>query len=124
MEKIIIIDDSVTLRMQLKTKFESEGYEIIEAEDGLMGLDTILHHLDASFIISDINMPGMDGLTMLEVVKEKNLASSARIIILTTETSDKMKERGKAAGVAAWFSKPISEKRMVVLLDLLDKLKP
>ena len=57
------------------------------------------------------------------LVKEKNLVPSARIIILTPETSDKMKERGKATGVSAWFAKPISEKRMVVLINLLEKLK-
>ena len=55
MEKIIIIDDSVTLRMQLKSNLESAGYEVVEAEDGLIGLDSIQNNRDASFIISDIN---------------------------------------------------------------------
>ena len=123
MEKVIIIDDSVTLRMQLKTKLESAGYEIVEADDGLVGLEVIQSNQDAFVIITDINMPSMDGLTMLEVVQEKSLATNIGIIILTTETSSKMKERGKSAGVSAWFAKPISEKRMVVLINLLEKLK-
>ncbi|MEE2744014.1 MAG: response regulator [Bdellovibrionota bacterium] len=123
MEKIIIIDDSVTLRMQLKTKLESAGYEVVEADDGLVGLEVIQSNQDAFVIITDINMPSMDGLTMLEVVQEKGLATNIGKIILTTETSGKMKERGKATGVSAWFAKPISEKRMVVLINLLEKLK-
>ena len=122
MKKILIIDDSVTLRIQLRKKLESGGYEVVEADDGLVGLEIIESNPDASVIIADINMPAMDGLTMLEVVKEKNLLPGVGRIILTTETSGKMKERGKDAGVAAWFVKPLTPSRLDVLLELVEKL--
>jgi len=120
--KIIIVDDSVTLRIQLKTKLEEEGYEVIEAEDGVSGIEAIKSNQDALVIIADINMPGMDGLTMLEVVLENQLSPQSEKIVLTTETSEKMKKRGKMAGVAAWFVKPLTPYRLKVLLGLVEKL--
>ncbi|MDC0254414.1 response regulator [Bacteriovoracales bacterium] len=122
MKKIIIVDDAFTLRIQLKNALEAEGFEVAEADDGISGLDVITSNPDASILISDVNMPNMDGLTMLEVVQEKNLLPGAGKICLTTETSAKMKEQGKKAGLDAWFTKPLNPKRLKILLELIEKL--
>ena len=121
MKKILIIDDSATLRIQLRNKLESAGYEVVEADDGFAGLDIIRANPDASVIIADINMPSMDGLTMLEVVKEKSLLPGAEKIILTTETSHELKAQGKGAGVRAWFIKPLTGKKINILLEHLKE---
>ena len=121
-KKIIVIDDSATLRLQVKTRFEEEGYEVLEAADGMFGYDAIQENSDLQVIISDINMPGMDGITMLEEVKKNGLCSDAGVVVLTTETSEKLKERGKLAGVKVWFSKPMSAERLNILVQLIAKL--
>ena len=121
-KKIIVIDDSATLRLQVKTRFEEEGYEVLEAADGMFGYDVIQENSDLKVIISDINMPGMDGITMLEEVKKNGLCPDAGIVVLTTETSERLKEKGKLAGVKVWFSKPLSTDRLNILVELIAKL--
>ena len=120
--KIIIVDDSVTMRLQLRSRLEKEGYEVVEADDGFSGLEIIQEHQDAKVIIADINMPAMDGLTMLETADEKGYCPEGGRVVLTTETSRAMKERGKAVGVAAWFIKPLTPKRFDILLFLVQKI--
>ena len=122
MKKMIVIDDSFTLRIQVKKRFEEEGFNVLEAEDGLQGLELIKENSDLQLIMSDINMPGMDGLTMLEQVKETGLCPQAGRLVLTTETSERMKERGRNVGVHAWFTKPLQPKRLEILVDLVYKL--
>ena len=122
MKKIIVIDDAFTLRIQLRNALEAEGFEVAEADDGLSGLDVIKSNPEASILISDVNMPNMDGLSMLEVVQEKNLLPHAKKICLTTETSPIMKEQGKKAGLDAWFTKPLNPKRLKILLEIIKKL--
>ncbi|MEE2743845.1 MAG: response regulator [Bdellovibrionota bacterium] len=122
MRKIIIIDDAFTLRVQLRSALETVGYEVVEADDGLTGLDVIESNPDASILISDVNMYSMDGLTMLKEVKEKKLLPDAGKICLTTETNPEMKKKGKKAGLDAWFTKPLTPKRLEILLGLIEKL--
>ncbi len=71
MSKILVVDDSEVVRMQVTRILTNAGYEILQAEDGEMGVEVAEQNADISLILSDYNMPGMDGLTMLETIRKQ-----------------------------------------------------
>jgi len=106
MAKILVVDDSETARVQVKIDLVGAGHEVLEAENGIKGLETLSANKDIQLIICDVNMPEMDGLTMCEEVSANNELNKIPIIMLTTQCSDDMKARGKKSGVVAWINKP------------------
>ena len=124
MAKILIIDDSMSVRNHLSEVLRRVGYQVVEAVDGNDGLEKIAEHTDADLVISDHNMPGRDGLSMLLKAKERAPDWNAPIFMLTTETSDKLKTMGKRAGVIAWIIKPfVEEKLLSAIAKVLDARK-
>lgn len=115
---ILIVDDSVSLRQVVAIALSGAGYEVIEAGDGLEGL-ALLDGRKIHLIISDVNMPNMDGITMVTEVKKNPNYKFTPIIMLTTESQDEMKDKGRAAGVKAWVVKPFKPEQM---LDAVSKL--
>lgn len=115
---IMIVDDSVSLRQVISIALKGAGYDVIEGEDGQDGLNK-LSGAKVNLIISDVNMPNMDGLTMVKKIKDDPKHKFTPIIMLTTESGGDMKERGKAAGVKAWMVKPFKPDQM---LDAVSKL--
>ena len=112
MSKAIIIDDSETMRDDLKNELEKHShFEVLTAEDGLLGLDVIRNNQDCTIIVTDLNMPNMDGFEMLETLHKENLSPNTPKIILTTESilssenAKKLLARGKELGVEAWIPK-------------------
>lgn len=114
MAKILIVDDSESLRSQLKNLLEGAGFEIVEGADGQLGLDTLMTNKDVNLIISDVNMPNMDGVTMCSKISEDSSVNSIPIFMLTTESNTEMKEKGKKAGVKAWITKPFDDDKLVM----------
>lgn len=114
MANILIVDDSETVRAQLKVDLVNEGHTIFEAENGLEGLKMMegnVHNI--ALIFCDVNMPEMDGLTMCrELHKDPELAK-VPIFMLTTQTSSLMKAEGKDSGVLAWIIKPYEKKKVL-----------
>src|SRR5690606_24510981 len=104
-KSILIVDDSASLRQVVAIALKKEGYEVIEACDGQDAL-TKLNGTKFHLIISDVNMPRMDGITMVKELKKKAEYKFTPIIMLTTESGDDMKMAGKEAGVKAWVVKP------------------
>jgi two-component system chemotaxis response regulator CheY len=119
MAKIMIVDDSESLRIQLKKIIESKGHTVCEGHDGKHGLDVLKQNLDAKLIICDVNMPNMDGITMCTKVKEDASLANIPIFMLTTESSAELKEKGKKVGVKAWVTKPFDEAK---LMDAVAKV--
>jgi two-component system chemotaxis response regulator CheY len=113
MAKILIVDDSETLRNQVKKILEGKGHEIHEAENGVAGLSQIEKVAEIDLILCDVNMPEMDGLTMCEKLVASDTLQHPPIFMLTTESSKEMKVRGKAAGVLAWVTKPFVEGKLL-----------
>ena len=112
MLKIIVVDDLELIRDEIKRELEiQDNFEVILAEDGLKGLEVIKKNQDCSIIITDLNMPNMDGFEMLEALNKENLCTNIPKIILTTEdflggeNSDKLFDKGKELGVEAWIPK-------------------
>ena len=115
---IMIVDDSASLRQAVAIALKGAGYEIVEAGDGKEGLGE-LDGKKINLIISDVNMPNMDGIEMVQEIKKLPAYKFTPIIMLTTEAGADMKERGKAAGVKAWVVKPFKPEQM---LDAVSKL--
>ncbi|MFV2057700.1 MAG: response regulator [Thiohalomonadales bacterium] len=115
---ILIVDDSASLRQVVAIALKGAGYDVIEAADGTEGLAK-LDGKKINLIISDVNMPNMDGITMVKEIKKKANYKFTPIIMLTTEAGASVKEQGKAAGVKAWVVKPFKPEQM---LDAVSKL--
>lgn len=115
---ILIVDDSFSLRQTLAIALRGAGYEVLEAVDGKDAL-TKLDGRKFNLIISDVNMPNMDGLSFVRAAKQLPAYKFTPIIMLTTEGDETKKAEGKAAGVRAWVVKPFQPP---ALLDAVAKL--
>jgi two-component system chemotaxis response regulator CheY len=103
MPRILVVDDAKTMRDSLKELLTSDGFDVVEAENGEQGLE-LLGQCTIDLIISDLNMPGMDGITMCSHIKQ--LGHNVPIFMLTTQTSPELKVKAKEYGVLAWMVKP------------------
>jgi two-component system, chemotaxis family, chemotaxis protein CheY len=115
---ILILDDSASMRATISIALSGAGYDVIEAKDGVDGLSK-LGGPKINLIISDLNMPGMDGITFLKRLKEQPSHRFIPVIMLTTESADEKKQQGKEAGAKAWIIKPFEPAK---LLDAVSKL--
>jgi len=106
MAHILIVDDSSTVRAEVSEFLQKNGLSVATAVDGHDGIAKLRSDAQIKLIVSDVNMPNMDGLTMAEKIRGELNNSAVNIIMLTTENSPLMKERGKAAGVKGWIVKP------------------
>lgn len=103
MPRILVVDDAKTMRDTLKDLLVPNGFDVIEAGNGEQGLEMLSQHA-VDLVISDLNMPGMDGLTMCKHIKEQGY--NTPIFMLTTQTSPELKAQAKEFGVLAWIVKP------------------
>ncbi len=115
-KKILVVDDSATLRASVNYTLKSAGFETINAVNGADGLEKLTEaHKQGEqigMIISDINMPFMDGITFIKEVK-KTPFKFLPILVLTTESQDDMKLKGKQAGASGWLVKPFKPEQLV-----------
>jgi len=116
---ILIVDDSVSLRTVVKMALERAGYAVLEAPDGKSALHLLNKTEKVHLIVSDVNMPVMDGITFAREVKAHPRHKFAPVVMLTTEGNEKRKLEGKAAGAKAWIVKPFQPPQ---LLDAVSKL--
>lgn len=115
---ILIVDDSSSLRTAVRIALTGAGFDVVEAEDGkqaLTKLDGRKYHL----VISDVNMPNLDGFGFVTAMKQMAAYKYTPVVMLTTETGDDKKEKGKAAGAKAWIVKPFMPPQ---LLSVVSKL--
>jgi two-component system chemotaxis response regulator CheY len=116
---ILIVDDSASLRVVVKIALVRAGYDVIEAGDGVEALAALEKAGKVNLIVSDVNMPNMDGITFVTQVKQHPRHKFTPVIMLTTEGQDGKKEQGRAAGAKAWIVKPFNPPQ---LLDAVSKL--
>ena len=117
MSKILVVDDSGTVRSLLRIELEGAGYEVIEAMDGQNGLEAIQSNSDIDLVLCDVNMPRMDGVMMVEAVHRDEDLRGVPIFMLTTESNESMIARGKAAGVVAWIVKPFNVPKLLAAIE-------
>lgn len=115
--KVLIVDDSTTVRQQVRAALAGAGHDVIEAGDGLEGLDQLRSTPDVAVLVVDINMPRMNGIELLVQLQEENRSLPA--IVLTTEGQPALIKRARAAGASGWMVKPF---KPALLLKAIDKL--
>jgi two-component system chemotaxis response regulator CheY len=115
-KKILVVDDSATLRASVDYTLKEAGFETINAVNGADGLDKLNQAMkngeNIGMIISDINMPVMDGITFINEVK-KTPYKFTPILVLTTESQEEMKMKGKKAGASGWLVKPFKPEQLI-----------
>lgn len=109
---ILTVDDSSSLRMAIRMALSSAGYTVTEAADGLEGLSKA-QAAKFDLIITDLNMPNMDGLSMIKEIRKLPIQTGTPIIFLTTESADVMKQQAKAAGATGWLVKPFLPEQLI-----------
>ena len=120
MHRALIVDDSASIRAIVGLTLRAAGFEVIEGVDGQDGL----HKLDGGkmdIIITDLNMPVMDGITFIKHVRARPASKYTPLLMLTTESQASMKQLGKSAGATGWIVKPVHPDK---LLEVIDKVLP
>jgi two-component system chemotaxis response regulator CheY len=118
MHSILAVDDSASMRQMVAFTLKGAGYNVIEAADGQEAYDKAKGE-SVDLVLTDQNMPRMDGITLVKHLRALTAYSSTPILILTTESSDEMKARGRAAGATGWLVKPFDPGK---LLDVVRKV--
>ena len=115
---ILIVDDSASMRQLVKISLASAGHQVIEACDGRDALNKLTGQ-KINLVISDVNMPNMDGLSFVKAAKLLPAYRFTPVIMLTTEASDAMKQQGQASGAKAWMVKPFQPAQMLTAVSKL-----
>jgi len=119
MTTVMLVDDSATMLMSLKSILTKAGYSVETAGHGKEALDKLGKGVKPNLIISDVNMPNMDGITFLKTVKAMPAYRFTPVIMLTTENQEAKKREGQLAGAKAWVVKPFQPP---TLLSAVEKL--
>ena len=109
---ILAVDDSSSLRQMVAFSLKAAGYQVVEAVDGQDGLDKAKQQT-VDLVLTDQNMPKMDGLTLIKSLRGLPTYAKVPILMLTTESSDDMKSKGRAAGANGWLVKPFDPQRLI-----------
>jgi two-component system chemotaxis response regulator CheY len=115
MKTILTVDDSPSIRQMLAYVLTSNGYKVIEAEDGEQGLEFAKAH-QADLVLTDQNMPKMDGLTLIKALRGLPNYKKVPIMMLTTESSQALKQQGRDAGATGWMVKPFDPEKLLEML--------
>lgn len=112
---ILAVDDSKSMRQMVSFTLEGSGYAVVEAVDGEDGLEKLKSNT-VHLILTDQNMPKMDGLLMIKSVRSMPQYQEVPILMLTTESSDEMKRQGRAAGATGWLVKPFDPAKLLMVV--------
>ena len=118
MQSILAVDDSASMRQMVAFTLKGAGYNVIEAADGQEALEKA-RGAKVDLVLTDQNMPRMDGITLVKNLRGLPTYNGTPILILTTESSDEMKAKGKAAGATGWLVKPFDPGK---LLDVIKRV--
>lgn len=113
---ILAVDDSGSLRQMVAFSLTAAGYQVIQAVDGVDGLNKAKGQV-VDLVLTDQNMPNMDGLTFIQNLRGMSSYEKVPILMLTTESSDEMKAKGRAAGANGWLVKPFDPKRLTEVVQ-------
>ena len=117
--EVLAVDDSRTMRNMIKLALEPEGFKVHTADDGVHGTE-VLDGIEPDVIITDINMPRMDGLEFIDAVRAQATHRTTPILVLTTESGNDLKQRARKAGATGWIVKPFDRAKLVRALELVS----
>ncbi|MBQ47213.1 MAG: hypothetical protein CMP10_07070 [Zetaproteobacteria bacterium] len=118
MAKILIVDDSSTIILQLEHFLEGAGYEVVVARDGTEGIEKLEEHDNIDLVLSDINMPKMNGF---EMVKEMTTKKNVKVFMLSTEGDSRMIKKAKEAGAKGYIIKPFDHDELLRIVGEATK---
>jgi two-component system chemotaxis response regulator CheY len=118
-KKVLVVDDSPTVRQQVGVALRAAGFEVVEASDGADGIAKLSADAQIGMVILDVNMPRMNGLDMLEAVKASGNNPNLPIVMLTSEGQQSLIERAKKAGAKGWIVKPFKAELLVAAVRKL-----
>jgi two-component system chemotaxis response regulator CheY len=118
-KKVLVVDDSATVRQQVRLALAQSGFDVVEAVDGVDGQDKISSTPDIKMVICDVNMPRMNGIDMIEAVHATGRHAGLPIVMLTTEGQPALIQRAKAAGAKGWIVKPFKADLLVAAVQKL-----
>jgi len=119
MKKILVVDDSETIRREVGRALVPTEFSVLEARDGMEGLAVAGQNPDIALIVLDVNMPIMNGLDMLDRLKQEPKTEPIPVVLLTTEAQESLIARAKKAGAKGWLIKPVKAE---ILLAAVKKL--
>ncbi|AWL12107.1 Polar-differentiation response regulator DivK [Saliniradius amylolyticus] len=114
-KSLLIVDDSPSVRQMVEATLKSANYKVKAAKDGQEGLN-LAKSEQFDFVLTDQNMPNMDGLTLIKSLRGLPAYTRTPIIVLTTEASDEMKTQGRAAGATGWMVKPFDPSKLLAVV--------
>lgn len=114
--RVLTVDDSRTILAMLHHTLTNAGFEVLQAENGQVGLD-VLGREEVDVVITDINMPVMDGIEFIRNVRATGRHQSLPILILTTETSQDKRDQGREAGGTGWIVKPFDPEKLISVIN-------
>jgi len=112
-KKILIVDDSAAIRQSISFILKQEGYETVEANDGMEALGMLGSIGDLDLIITDVNMPNLDGIGLIRKAREIDKFKFTPILVLTTESQGSKMNEGKEAGATGWIVKPFNSDKLL-----------
>lgn len=121
MTRILVVDDSVLMRQMIRVTLSSAGYQVLEATDGHEALELASRYGVVDLVITDVNMPNVDGLSLVRELRRRREYQNVPILILTTDSSASAKPKAKTEGASGWITKPFnSDKLLSTLTRLLN----
>jgi len=120
MAKVLIVDDMASMRKMVSFTLESVGHEVLQAEDGDIALGIAQEHT-FDLVITDVNMPNMDGITLTKELRGLSNFKFTPILLLTTESGKDKKMAGKAAGATGWLVKPFDPDKLLATIKRVLK---
>lgn len=118
MSKVLAVDDSKPMLAMLSSCLKGGGHEVIQAADGVQALDQLRAH-QPDLVITDLNMPNMDGLEFIEAARKDPAGNAVPILLLTTETAQALKDRAREVRATGWLTKPFDPAQILGLVDQL-----
>lgn len=115
MQSVLAVDDSASIRVLVNHVLNGAGYKVVLAEDGLEALDYARKN-DVDLVLTDINMPNLDGIGLIEALRNLPNYKFVPLLVLTTESGSDMKMRGKAAGATGWIVKPFNPDQLIATI--------
>ena len=116
--QVLAVDDSRTMRNMIRLALETEGFIVHTADDGVHGTE-VLAGISPDVIITDINMPRMDGFGFIDQVRAQDTHRSTPILVLTTESAGELKNRARSAGATGWIVKPFDPAKLIKALRMV-----
>lgn len=117
----LVVDDSPTMRQMVALTLTNAGFKVVEAEDGKDAINKVTGALKMDIVVTDLNMPKMDGISLIKELRKMAAFKFTPILMLTTESAVDKKQAGKEAGATGWIVKPFNPE---VMLKIIEKISP